>query len=314
LTVLVTAAGAQAAITLEATSTPLSQGGLTQWQINAVGTAGEVLNTFGQFNITPVGTGAGIHNVSQAFTNAGTPTIAQHAAGLWNDAWTPYDSYFKFAGADLALDLGTAMAETSNNSTTGMLGLPTTPGAPMSGYGNLTSGTDSAKVLVPAKAGANVNFMQLVLKTGEQVNLDVEVVGDGGNSRMLFTDFVVGGGGQVTAPVVTDAALGNRIQGAQISHTFATSAGDAPITWGSLTPVAGNPTPNIIPTLSAAGVFTWNSQASPYGSYAWDVTATNAGGNDVGRISVTLIVPEPATIGLVGLMLIGLVGLGARKR
>jgi hypothetical protein len=131
------------------------------------------------------------------------------------------------------------------------------------------------------------------------------------------TDFPVSGtlGGQAgVAPVVVDAAIGDRIQGNQVSHQFTTSAGSPAPTWGSLTPVAGNPTPATPPTLTAGGLFTWDSRQSPYGSYAWDVTATNATGSDVGRLSITLIVPEPATISLVGLMLVGLVSLGARKR
>jgi hypothetical protein len=143
---------------------------------------------------------------------------------------------------------------------------------------------------------------------------DLTLVGSGGfgtNNRDL--DLVYVGGTTGTAPVVTDFASPDRIQGAQISHQFA-ATGDPVPTWGSLTPVAGNPTPAIVPTLSAAGLFTWNSAGSPYGNYAWDVTATNSVGSDVGRFSVELIIPEPATISLVGLSVLGLVGLFGRRR
>jgi hypothetical protein len=316
LTVLAVAVSSQAEIQLTTTMTPLSQGELVQWQVNAVGSTGEVLNTFAQINVTPGGTGAGIHNVSQAFTNAGTPSVGQHSPGLWNEAWTPYDSYFKFAGAaDLALDLGTPLAETSNNSTTGMLGLPTTPGAPMSGYGNLTSGADSAKVLVPGKAGASINFLQLVLKAGEQALLDVEIVGDAGASRQVFTDFVVGGGGpEPVAPVAVDAPGLTGTAGAQFSHQFTTSAGDTPITWEGLTLVAGGPTPPNAATLSNTGLFSWNAAQAPLGRYQWDVTARNAAGTDVGRIAIDVVIPEPATISLIGLAMLGVAGIFRRHR
>jgi hypothetical protein len=316
LTVLAVASAAQAAITLNATSSPLAQGGLVQWQISAVGDAGESLNTFSKLAITPDGTGAGIHNVSQAFTNAATPTIGQHTPGLWNDAWTPYDTYFKFAGAaDLALDLGTPFGETNNNSTTGMLGLPTTPGPPMSGYGNYTSGADSTKVLVPAKAGANINFLQVVLKEGEAALLDVEVVGNGGAAVQNFADFRIGGGVVVLPPVISLVNLGEIESTGVIMANLMASEG--PNTWSALTPTAG--TPALAATLGADGAFSWDPAGSARGPkgngrvYSWTATATNAGGADTDvAISLSLI-PEPATVSLLGLAIVGLVGL-IRKR
>jgi hypothetical protein len=315
LTVLAVAAASQAAIMLQTTSTPLSQGGLVQWQISAVGTAGESLNTFSAVNLTAQGAGAGVHNVSQAFTNAATPTVGQHQAGLWNAEWTPYDTFFKYAGADLALDLDSTMVgETSNNSTTGMLGLPAVPGPPMSGFGTMTWAATSTKVLTPALSGTNVNFLQVVLKQGERALLDVEVQGNGGTAIQQFTDFVVGGVEPPPAPVISPINLGEIEHGNTIMQQLMASNG--PNTWSGLTPTAG--TPGMAATLTPQGLFSWNPTGSARGPkgngvlYSWTATATNEGGADT-RVAISLsLIPEPATMSLLALALVGFVGF--RKR
>lgn len=180
-----------------------------------------------------------------------------------------------------------------------------------------TASRKSWAALAPQAINTNYNLGNIAAPGLTKAFLlgDLTITTSGGfGTANVNGDLVYIGGAAVVPPVVVDIPAFNRIQGAQISQTFTTSAGDAPITWGSLTPVAGNPTVATAPSLSAAGVFTWDSKQSPYGSYAWDVTATNAGGSDVGRISINLVVPEPATISLVGLMTIGLVGLFRRRR
>ena len=92
-------------------------------------------------------------------------------------------------------------------------------------------------------------------------------------------------------PVVVDANLGDREQGSVIGHTFTTSIGDPPITWGNL--IANGPGPLVnAPSLTANGVFNWNSAGSPLGLYNFDVTATGFG-SDVGRLSLNLVAPGP---------------------
>jgi hypothetical protein len=110
-------------------------------------------------------------------------------------------------------------------------------------------------------------------------------------------------------PVVVDSNLGNRLRGSTIDHTFTTSHGDSPITWDNLL-VSGTGTPAIPPTLTPGGAFTWDSTGSPLGQYNFDVTATNATGSDVGRLSLNLIaVPEPATTTLTGVAILAFFGL-----
>ena len=97
-------------------------------------------------------------------------------------------------------------------------------------------------------------------------------------------------------PVVVDANLGDREQGSVIGHTFTTSIGDPPITWGNLIASGPGPLANA-PSLTANGVFNWNSAGSPLGLYNFDVTATGFG-SDVGRLSLNLVgqVPEPPVV------------------
>jgi hypothetical protein len=64
--------------------------------------------------------------------------------------------------------------------------------------------------------------------------------------------------------VVENASLSS-YPGAQLSHQFIASAGAPPITWSNLTPLFGSATPKIAPTLSATGLFNWNTAGSPYG-------------------------------------------------
>jgi hypothetical protein len=93
-------------------------------------------------------------------------------------------------------------------------------------------------------------------------------------------------------PVVADARLGDRAQGSLINHTLMTLAGDTPITWSNLL-VSGPGPPVHAPNLSPNGEFTWNTAGSPLGLYDFDVTATNAVGSDVGRLSLNLVAPPP---------------------
>jgi hypothetical protein len=65
--------------------------------------------------------------------------------------------------------------------------------------------------------------------------------------------------------------------------------------------------------LGADGAFQWHvGGAARPGTYVWDATITNSIGADTTRFTVELLVPEPATMSLIGLAMIGLIGL--RKR
>ena len=102
-------------------------------------------------------------------------------------------------------------------------------------------------------------------------------------------------------PIVVDAALGGLIlPGSLVTHQFTTSFGDLPVTLRNL--VAIRPTVNP-PTLTESGLFSWQTtKLDGAGHYQFDVTATNAGGSDVGRLTLRLaIIPEPSAVLLVSL-------------
>jgi hypothetical protein len=100
--------------------------------------------------------------------------------------------------------------------------------------------------------------------------------------------------------------------------------GTAPVTWSGLqnfsyTPMFGAPLDalgiNNQPTWDPAmQKFTWNTAGSSRGRYTWDVTASNEVGMDTGKITVDVTqIPEPASLSLIGLAMIGLVGLVRRR-
>jgi hypothetical protein len=100
--------------------------------------------------------------------------------------------------------------------------------------------------------------------------------------------------------------------------------GTPPVTWSGLQ----NPTymPGFGAPLDAAGInhqptwdpltqkFNWDTGGSSRGTYMWEVTASNAIGQDTGKITVDVkFIPEPASLTLIGLAMIGLVGFARRR-
>jgi hypothetical protein len=316
LTVLAAAASSQAAIMLQASDpTPLPNGNLVSRMITAVGSAGEMINTFSNPVITPAGGGKGIHNVAQAFTMAGTPSRGEQAPGLWNAEWAPYDSYFLFDATN-SLSLGPNFEETNDGTTTGMLNLASTPAVPRSGFGGLTSQTASSKAFTTA--ANSVPFMQVVMAAGEMASLSLRVVGDGGASVGDFTGanaFIIGGGGGPVAPIVADVDLGDQTM-AIIRHMFVPDPAGGPVTGWSIAPLTGSPA--VAATISATGEFEWHTIGSARGEpgvpYSWTITAAGEGDtSDTAVLSLDLVIPEPATMSLIGIAMIGLVGFARRR-
>jgi len=178
-------------------------------------------------------------------------------------------------------------------------------------------------------AGANPGTSQLALKVGSQTIADW----DGAAPNVRFganappdvpggtaggTDGVGSiqvGTTQTNPPVITPVNLGEVEQSTTIMAQL--TASNTP-TWSALTPTTGSPA--IAATLSPTGQFSWNPAGSargPKGSgtvaYSWTATATNADGADT-RVAISLtLIPEPATISLFGLAMVGVLGLVRRR-
>jgi hypothetical protein len=184
-TLLALAASGEAAIIVHMSApVALPQGGLVRITLTAVGTAGEVINTFSNPLITPVG-GLGIHNVWGFPGTTPTPSAAEHAAFFFNADWADYDTYFKFGGADLVLNLGTPFDETNNGATAGTLGLSQAFSTPTnSGFGTYTSASDSTRVIVPAKASSSVEFFQIVTRAQDVFRFQARIEGSGAVSNI----------------------------------------------------------------------------------------------------------------------------------
>lgn len=316
---LVIAGTSQATVILQTTPTPLAAGGLTQWQVSAVSNVGEVIYAFSQPSITPVGSGAGAHQIFQAFTTGQTPTETEHAAGMWNPAWAAYDTYYKFGSIDHALSFGT-YTETNDGPTSGTLGLPAmgnAPNNPRSGFGTVSSTADNSQILTLANSSSNVNFYQIVLKNNEAANLTVRVVPVVGGVYQ-FNNFQVGGGGGTPAINIVEIILNDReLSAGPISQQLDDGPADPAATWSNL--VLNNGEPANAPSLSSSGLFTWNpagSKAGPKGNgvlYRWTATATNITGADTDFAITVRLIPEPATTNLAGLAMVAVVGLIRRR-
>jgi hypothetical protein len=313
LTVLAAAASSQAATMLQATSAPLDSG-LVAWTLKGVSDAGEVINGVNNPTIVAQGTGAGLHQVWQPLLGA-TPTRGDQNALAFNDAWRPYDSYWYFDSTN-SLSVGGAFTET-NSETGGKTDLPAGPaGAARTGYGTMGfSGASASKgfTIASGRQGTTVDLGYFVLKQGEQAMVSLGIVDNGGGNTRI-ENFMLGGGGPV-APVVNDVNLGD-LANAIVTHTFVPAAGSGPITGWTIAPLTGSPA--VPATISATGQFVWHTQGSarsePGVPYSWTITAAGEGGtSDTAVLSLELVIPEPATMSLIGIAMIGLVGFARRR-
>jgi len=130
-------------------------------------------------------------------------------------------------------------------------------------------------------------------------------------------DLVRLGGVVVDPPVITLVDLGE-VEGSAGVINALLNASNGPNTWSALVPTVGSPA--LAATLGADGSFSWDPAGSAAGHkgsgnvmYSWTATATNQGGSDTDVAIKLTLIPEPATLSLIGLAMIGLVGLARRR-
>jgi hypothetical protein len=308
------ARSASAAIMLQQSSPiPLATGGLVQYTISAVGTAGDVISRFTHPTITPTPGSLGVHNVWQLFTNGQTPTKEQHTPVLFPPEFAPYDTYFLF-DASQVISFGPEFSETNDGSTT-ISPVPNPPNIPRSGFGQYDSSTLSQKVLIPSLQSSNVPFMQVVMRAGDTAWLRVLV--EGPMVGIGFPQEILLGEHAPDDPLVAiDAELGVNVP--IISHQFTATGGTAPFTWSNLTLISSTP-PAVAAALEPNGQFTWHSINSPRCcnlSWTWSATVTdssNPAQTDTATLTVRFI-PEPATMSLICSALVGLLGFARQRR
>lgn len=165
--------------------------------------------------------------------------------------------------------------------------------------------TPLVQLVIPDAATGTINYRGVigVSRGGSIVDLP-EITG-------AITTDVAGN----LPPVAAATDLGD-VANAIINHLFTATddGGTSGLSWGNLQVTAGSPA--FAPILGANGQFTWATQNSARPAiYTFEATVTDAGGlTDVGTLTLNLIVPEPASMTLFGLAMIGLVGFGFRKR
>jgi hypothetical protein len=99
------------------------------------------------------------------------------------------------------------------------------------------------------------------------------------------------------------------------------SEGVPPITWSDLAVMGpGGASPVLEPTLSSEGAFSWDSTNSSLGTWAFNATATNAFGTDIGTLRIEIgeevLIPEPHTLAMMIIAffsIFGRIGYGNRN-
>ena len=308
---LAAAAPAQAdIILLSSAGIPLPQGGLVSYTLSAISTDGEIIQGIRNPSIVPF-SGAGLHQVWPRPTGTPTPTRQEHlfVGTLWNEAWTPYDSYFFFENSN-SLSVGGSFTETISSDPNIILPdngfFP-----PITGFGTYgTSSEPAAKAYTPASglAGDSVMLAQLVLRSTDFVSVSLEVLTSGGVADVQIEDFVVGGCCPPPFRLI-DQALGDVERGTVVTASLVPENGSADLFEWELfsfngTGAAVDP---------ATGQFTWDSTGAPLGEYTAVIRASHFEiGTDTGTLTFNLV-PEPATLALLAATLLGIVAFNRRR-
>lgn len=182
-------------------------------------------------------------------------------------------------------------------------------------------GTSMSATFGPTGAGlAAMDVAYIVVPKGSEPSLDirVDVLNPAGDTvgSLDVGDFF---GVENLPPIVDDLGplLGDQSANGPnvptiVSGTLPASddGGLANLSWAFDGASTGPAAPLNAPTLDpATGLFSWDVNGQKGGLYSFLIKATDAGGlSDNGTLTVNVIVPEPATVCLIGLALVGFAG------
>lgn len=150
----------------------------------------------------------------------------------------------------------------------------------------------------------------------QNIDVFVNVIGEGGSVIRAGLDGGVDPNEPPTVgdlgPLVGDMSLNDAHVPTIVSGTLpaADDGGVENLGWAFDGAPTGPGAPVHAPTLDPlTGLFSWDVDGSMGGLYTFSILATDAGGlSDGGLLTVQVIVPEPATVCLVGLALVGFAG------
>jgi hypothetical protein len=191
---------------------------------------------------------------------------------------------------------------------------------PPGGLGlDVNTANEKAWAALPAAAvNANFNLGNIAAPFLTQPFLlnDLTITVSGGlGTENVISDLVILGETSVPFPTITPINLGEVVPSTTIMANLIAAAG--PVTWSNLTPSAGNPA--IAATLSPQGAFSWDPAGSARGPkgngvlYSWTATATNLAAQHT-AVAITLrLIPEPATLQLMGLAMTIFIAIGGRR-